>query len=149
MVLYWEGPVTCSWWLKEQEATSALSLIPSFAVSVLNSSLTYVTVTWYCRWYSWMCELELLLTFWYYCIQLRIEYNLLLLLLFYLPLLRYVLVSILLLFGCYYCPNECWKITSSSTIHCHNHYLLSCHITRILSPFRPSLIFFSFHHPVA
>jgi len=47
------------------KAVKALSFI--FTVSVLNSSLAYVTVTWYCRWYSWMCELELLLTFWYWC----------------------------------------------------------------------------------
>jgi len=29
---YWEWLVTWSWWLKEQEATSALSLIPNFEI---------------------------------------------------------------------------------------------------------------------
>jgi len=32
MVWYWEWSVTWSWWLKEQEATSALSLIPNFEI---------------------------------------------------------------------------------------------------------------------
>jgi len=42
------------------KAVNALSFI--FTVSVLNSFLAYVTVTWYCCWCSWMYELELLLT---------------------------------------------------------------------------------------
>ena len=32
MVLYWERSVAWSWWLKEQEATSALSLVPNFKI---------------------------------------------------------------------------------------------------------------------
>jgi len=42
------------------KAVNALSFI--FTVSVLNSFLAYVTVTWCCCWCSWMYELELLLT---------------------------------------------------------------------------------------
>jgi len=42
------------------KAVSALSFI--FTISVLNSSLAYVTVTWCCCWCSWVYELELMLT---------------------------------------------------------------------------------------
>ena len=123
------------------KAVSALSFI--FTVSVLNSSLAYVTMTWCCCWCSWVYELELLLTrdlilIWYWCSWMYrwkmvcdehsyICYSFCLFpshlgtvknkaqcfFFYYFSFFIFWLLRYVPVW-CYCCPNECWKLPNQN-----------------------------------